>query len=78
MKRIRKRVEMGDSIAIYNLGCHYAEGDGGLPQERGKALELYHRAAELGYTESYTKIGYAYLQGYGVKGTKRRLYITLS
>jgi len=44
VQREKKRVELDDPIAIYNLGCYYRDGSEGFPQDYGKALELYHRA----------------------------------
>ena len=58
---------MDDAEAINILGYYYAVGIAGLSQDLGKALELWHRAAELGHADSYHDIGYAYLQGYGVE-----------
>ena len=69
LNRIQKRVEVddADANAIYNLGCHYYNGMHGLPQDHNKALELWHQAAKLGHTESYSSIGAAYHQGNGVE-----------
>ena len=67
IKRIKKRVDMGDAQAIYSLACHYDEGKRGLSQDRDKALELWRRAGELGDAVSYCKIGNIYLQGRGVE-----------
>ena len=61
-----KRIEVGDAVAMYNLGCGYSQGSYGLPQDLEKALELYHRAAELGYTKAYNNIGNAYSNGRGM------------
>jgi len=64
-EREKKRVELNDPIAIYNLGCYYRNGINGHPQDMDKALELFRRAAELGYSEAYCPIGYAYNDGRG-------------
>ena len=37
----KKRVEMDDAEAIYNLGCYYRDGRRGLPQDLDKALGLW-------------------------------------
>ena len=50
---LKKRVGINDAQAIYNLGCGYSQGLYGLPQDYAKALKLWHRAGELGNTESY-------------------------
>jgi len=49
IKRNEKRIEAKDAMAIYGLGCVYSEGKLGLRQNYAKALELFHRAAELGH-----------------------------
>ena len=67
IKRLRKRVEINDPSAIYNLGCCYDKGTHGLPQNHVKALELYLRAGELGCADAYYNIGNAYMIGEGVE-----------
>ena len=72
MKRTRKRVEVGDAQAIDSLGCDYSKGGHGLTQNRDKALELWHRAGELGCTKAYYNIGNAYLRGLGVERDEKK------
>ena len=72
MKRIIKRVEVNDEKAIYSLGTFYRYGIKGYPQDYIKALELFHQAAELGYTEAYLNIGYLYMFGLGVEVDKKK------
>ena len=67
IKRIRKRVEVGDANAIYTLGCNFAEGLFGLPRDRAKALELWQQAGELGCASAYFNIGNAYYIGRDVE-----------
>ena len=67
IEREKIRAEMDDANAIYHLGCSYYHGKYGMPQDRVKALKLWHRAGELGCVESYHNIGYAYDHGYGVE-----------
>ena len=62
-----KLVEKGNANACNQLAGDYAEGTNGLPQDYTKAMELWHRAAELGNATSYFNIGNSYLQqGNGV------------
>ena len=68
MKRMQKRVEVGDAQAIYQLGVCYSQGMYGLSQDYAKALELWHRAEELGCAAACCNIGYAYSRGEGVEG----------
>jgi len=65
IKRTQKRVDVDDAKAIFCLGCDYSDGTFGVPQDRTKALELWHRAAELGYTTAYFNIGNEYYNGIG-------------
>ena len=65
-------MEICDAEAIYNLGCCYSEGSRGLPQDHNKALELWHRAAELGHSLSYYSIGIAYRRGDGVERDEKK------
>ena len=67
VERIKKRVEMDDAPAIHGFGYYYCGGQRGFPQDREKALEHWHRAAELGFAESYHNIGCAYYFGRGVE-----------
>ena len=65
MEREKKRVEVGDAQAIHNLACDYKQGIHGLSQDYDKALELWHRAGELGNAEAYNNIGNVYWYGRG-------------
>ena len=68
----KKRMELDDPLAIHSLGSNYREGLYGFPQDYTKALELYLRAGELGYTEAYCFVGYAYSHGQGVEVDKKK------
>jgi len=72
VNRIKKRVEAGDATAMYNTGNYCRDGRNGFPVDHTKALELYHRAGELGYSKAYTSIGYAYNNGIGVEADKKK------
>ena len=80
IKRLKKRIDAGDTEAIFSLGCCYSNGMYGLPQDRAKALELYHRAGELGTAGAYYNIGIAYDTGRGVErdGRKAEHYYELA
>jgi len=71
-ERYKKRVALNDAIAIFNVGYYYSEGLKGFPQDYNKALELWHRAGELGHAEAYTNIGYAYKMGHGVEVDEKK------
>jgi len=72
IKRRMKRVASSDPIAIHNLGCHYRDGEYGFAQNYTKASELFLRAGELGHSEAYVCIGYAYDIGRGVDVDKKK------
>jgi len=68
-------VDAGDAHAMFSLGSHYSHGLYGLQQDYTKALEIYHRAAELSDTASYHNIGTAYNHGRGVeRDDKKAMY----
>ena len=67
VERMKKRMQANDPLAIYNLGLFYRNKMHGLPEDHTKALEYWHRAGKLGYTESYSCIGLAYELGRGVE-----------
>ena len=68
----KKRMQAGDPEAIYRQGSYYRDGINGFPQVYTQALELWHRAAELGYSRAYCDIGYAYDVGNGVEVDKKK------
>jgi len=72
IKRYEKRMELNDSRAIFNLGCYYAGGRYGLPQNAAKASELWHRAAELGSADAYYNIGSTCMAGDGMERDKKK------
>ena len=67
IRRFEKRVELNDSYAIYSMGTYYAVGLYGFHQNRAKALEFWHRAAELGNSSAYYNIALCYDHGSGVE-----------
>ena len=72
VERLKKRMETGDPLAIYTLAVYYRDGANGLPQADAKALELFYRAAELGYAAGYNSTGFAYEKGNGVGVDKKK------
>ena len=71
-ERHEKRIEANNATAMHNLGVYYSDGTDGYPQDNVKALELWHRAAELGNAYAYASIGYAYDNGDGVEVDKKK------
>jgi TPR repeat protein len=72
IEQLQKRVETGDAVAMFHLGCYYRDAEDGFPQDYNKAFELYHRAGELGYAKALGDIGYAYEFGHGVDIDKKK------
>jgi len=72
VEREKKRMHLDDPIAIYHKGVYYRDGMNDYPQDYVKALELWHRAAELGHAGAYTRIGYLYHQGNGIEVDKKK------
>ena len=72
MEREKKRAEGGDAVAIHNLACYYDEGMYDFPRDRDKALELWHRAGELGCFGSYYNIGNIYFYGRDVNKNEKK------
>ena len=68
----KKRVEVGDANAMFNLGVCYYEGLFGMPQNHDKALELWQKAGELGSADAYYNIGSVYHFGEGVEMDKKK------
>ena len=69
IKRTMKRV---DAQAIHNRALCYSEGKRGVPRDQAKALELWHRAGELGCASLYLEIGYAYFNARGVEMDEKK------
>ena len=72
VKRNEKRLKAGDTEAIFSLGQFYDQGLYGLPQDIAKALELWHRGAELANAQAYSNIGNCYDIGRGVEVNKKK------
>jgi len=72
VERLKIRMKAGDANAISIIGGYYADGLYGYRQDYKKALELFHRAGELGYANAYTNIGYAYDHGEGVEKDEKK------
>ena len=72
LEMCKKRVELDDPQATYSLGVWCGSGMHGLSQDFTKALELYHRAGELGYAHAYNNIGIAFCKGEGVERDSKK------
>ena len=72
VKRVKKMMEKGNSMAYYQFGCFYASGHCGLPQDWVKANESWLKGGELGYALAYFNLGNSYANGMGVEIHKKK------
>ena len=63
IKRLEKRMEVGDDYAFFSMGNYYYAGECGLPQDSAKAIEFWRKAGKFGHNN----IGLAYYSGEGVE-----------
>jgi TPR repeat protein len=73
VQEMMRRVEASDAGAMCQLGNCYYHGQFSLSQDREKAMELYARAAELGYSKAHLALGNAYDEGGDLKKEKFHL-----
>ena len=59
---IQKRVDAGDSLAIYFLGQQYQDGELDLEKDVTRAVELHERAAGLGSKDAHYNFGCLYCE----------------
>ena len=64
---IRKRVDAGDPVAIFNLGNLYEYGLYGFEKDATRAVELYERAAKLEVKKAHFNLGAMYAKGTDVE-----------
>jgi hypothetical protein len=65
-----KRVEANDPVAMCIMANFYRFGEGGLQQDEERAMELFTRAADLGYYKARLNIGNFYYRGGDMKKAK--------
>ena len=70
---LMKRMESNDAGAIYLLANLYYRGLNGIQQDWTKAMELFTKSAELGYSESHNRLGSIYYEGGDMKKVKFHL-----
>ena len=70
---IRKRVEANDPASIALLANYYDHGCNGLHQDTAKSIELYVKAAELGFSKAHDHLGMLYYEGGNLKKAKFHL-----
>ena len=60
IENLKERVHKGDGAAAYNLARQYMEGGLGLDRDEGKAVEICHRAADMGSAPANLWLSHAY------------------
>ena len=70
VEEIMKRVEANGAASICVLANFYHLGRGGLQQDYARAIELYARAAELGFSKAHINLGMLYDEGGNMKKAK--------
>ena len=68
IKRLKKRMEVGDAYAFLMMGNYYHRGRHGLPQDITKAVKLWRKAGKFGYNN----LGQAYYNGDGVERDEKK------
>jgi TPR repeat protein len=61
----RKAADLGNALAMNNLGNMYARGQG-VAMDEAEAVRLYRQAADLGNSTAMYNLGLFYENGYGV------------
>ena len=62
IERTKKRMELDDANAFFQLAGWYSQGKSGLPRDDRKAFELYSRAAELGSIQAHCLLASLYME----------------
>ena len=80
VERFRKRMELNDANAVYNMAAYNLYGLYGIRKNKRKAVKLYHRAAELGSIDACLFLAEMYENGniMGRDETKQRHYLELA
>ncbi|KAK1746167.1 hypothetical protein QTG54_002774 [Skeletonema marinoi] len=77
LKRLLKRVEADDPIAMFNLGNTTLHGMMSVPKDAKKAAGLFLRSGDLGYAPAYLNLANCYKTGKGVeKDIKKEIHYT--
>ena len=69
VEEVLKRVEANDPASICLLANIYYRGEGGLQQDQVKAMELFTKSAELGFSKAHYLLGHEYYQRGDLKKT---------
>jgi tetratricopeptide (TPR) repeat protein len=73
VEEIRRRVEANDAASMNMLAFYYEHGRRHIQQDQTKAVELYARAAELGFSKAHYSLGMHYKKMGDLKKAKFHL-----
>jgi len=62
-EQMMKRIEANDPASMCMLASQYFHGQLGLVQDHAKSMELFAKAADLGFTKAHSRLGYLYNLG---------------
>ena len=68
--KLTTRVEANDSSSTYLLAHNYYHGLKGLQQDRVMAIQLFTKAADLGFSKAHSHLRNVYLEGRDMKKAK--------
>jgi TPR repeat protein len=66
LKLIQQSADAGSAEGAHRLALVFAYGEGGMPRNEARAVELFGRAAEKGHKRAQLNLGTLYLLGQGV------------
>ena len=70
VEELKKRVEANDPGATCLLAYYYSHGRAGLQQDHAKAIELYTKSAELGFSQAHNNLAGVWSDGGFLKKAK--------
>ena len=69
----KKAADLNNPIGYYNVGKYFFE-----KEQYKEAVEYFNKARELGYTKAAIKLSELYLNGYGLRKSKKKAFKMLS
>jgi TPR repeat protein len=70
VEEIMKRAEANDAASIFLLATCYYQGIAGLQQDQERAMELFTKSAELGFSKAHSHLGDIYFEGGDLRKAK--------
>ena len=75
VEEMMKRVEANDAASICLLANSYYQGLHGLQRDEERAIELFTKSAELGFSKAHSSLGSIYHEGGNMKKAKFHLEV---